>query len=159
MLILLQYTVLLMQDNTTRSNMEYSTSIGLPEKLGKGDVCPPWWTIERNRFVGTVVVVLFWAINKATTTQSRHPAFINVSLRRTVSCVQQYAYRPLERLSTNVPSCVAGRRTFSQSAARRSYADTIQNLLIHKDTKVLCQGFTGKMVIHYPSMVDEETED
>ncbi|KAJ7706278.1 succinyl-CoA-ligase [Mycena rosella] len=37
-----------------------------------------------------------------------------------------------------------GRRTFSQSATRRSYADTIQNLLIHKDTKVLCQGFTGK---------------
>ncbi|KAJ7900247.1 succinyl-CoA synthetase-like protein [Mycena olivaceomarginata] len=40
--------------------------------------------------------------------------------------------------------CNAGRRTFSQSATRRSYADTIQNLLIHKDTKVLCQGFTGK---------------
>ncbi|KAF7306844.1 Succinate--CoA ligase [ADP-forming] subunit alpha, mitochondrial [Mycena indigotica] len=38
----------------------------------------------------------------------------------------------------------AGRRGFSQSAARRSYEDTIQNLLIHKDTKVLCQGFTGK---------------
>ncbi|KAJ6509443.1 succinate-CoA ligase [Mycena polygramma] len=40
--------------------------------------------------------------------------------------------------------CSAGRRTFSQSATRRSYADTIQNLLIQKDTKVLCQGFTGK---------------
>jgi len=40
--------------------------------------------------------------------------------------------------------CSTGRRTFSQSAARRSYADTIQNLLIRKDTKVLCQGFTGK---------------
>ncbi|KAI0067814.1 succinate-CoA ligase [Artomyces pyxidatus] len=38
----------------------------------------------------------------------------------------------------------AGRRAFSQSATRRSYEDTIQNLLIHKDTKVLCQGFTGK---------------
>lgn len=38
----------------------------------------------------------------------------------------------------------AGRRTFSQSATRRSYEDTIQNLLIRKDTRVLCQGFTGK---------------
>ncbi|TFY73416.1 hypothetical protein EWM64_g10596 [Hericium alpestre] len=38
----------------------------------------------------------------------------------------------------------AGRRLFSQSVSRRSYEDTIRNLLIHKDTKVLCQGFTGK---------------
>ncbi|KDQ63497.1 hypothetical protein JAAARDRAFT_53702 [Jaapia argillacea MUCL 33604] len=37
-----------------------------------------------------------------------------------------------------------GRRTFSQSATRRSYDDTIENLRIHKDTKVLCQGMTGK---------------
>ncbi|KAH7883498.1 succinate-CoA ligase [Phlebopus sp. FC_14] len=38
----------------------------------------------------------------------------------------------------------AGSRSFSSSAARKSYADSIQNLRIHKDTKVLCQGFTGK---------------
>ncbi|KAI6153667.1 succinyl-CoA synthetase-like protein [Pisolithus tinctorius] len=38
----------------------------------------------------------------------------------------------------------AGLRSFSTSTARRSYGDTIQNLRIHKDTKVLCQGFTGK---------------
>ncbi|TRM60258.1 succinyl-CoA synthetase-like protein [Schizophyllum amplum] len=37
-----------------------------------------------------------------------------------------------------------GRRAFSQSASRQSYEDTIHNLRIHKDTKVLCQGFTGK---------------
>jgi hypothetical protein len=55
---------------------------------------------------------------------------------------------------TFVQSCIplnprlltAGRRSFSQSASRKSYTDTIQNLLIHKDTKVLCQGFTGKTV-------------
>ena len=44
------------------------------------------------------------------------------------------------------PGSLAGRRAFSQSATRRSYESTIKNLLIHKDTKVLCQGFTGKTV-------------
>ncbi|KAF8587330.1 succinyl-CoA-ligase [Ramaria rubella] len=38
----------------------------------------------------------------------------------------------------------AGRRTFASSASRLSYEDTIANLRIHKDTKVLCQGLTGK---------------
>lgn len=41
---------------------------------------------------------------------------------------------------------LAGRRAFSQSTTRQSYENTIQNLLVHKDTKVLCQGFTGKTV-------------
>jgi hypothetical protein len=40
----------------------------------------------------------------------------------------------------------AGRRTFASSASRLGYEDTISNLRIHKDTKVLCQGFTGKTV-------------
>ncbi|KAI0788665.1 succinate-CoA ligase [Abortiporus biennis] len=48
------------------------------------------------------------------------------------------------RHSTQSIASAAGRRAFSQSASRRSYDDTIRNLLIHKDTKVLCQGFTGK---------------
>lgn len=35
-------------------------------------------------------------------------------------------------------------RGFSSSAACASYEDTIKNLLITKDSRVICQGFTGK---------------
>ncbi|KAK7059050.1 Nuclear import receptor [Paramarasmius palmivorus] len=48
------------------------------------------------------------------------------------------------RQTTHSLARSVGRRAFSQSSARRGYEDTIQNLRIHKDTKVLCQGFTGK---------------
>jgi len=49
----------------------------------------------------------------------------------------------LSRVSRSLATS-AGRRAFSQSATRHSYENTIQNLLVHKDTKVICQGFTGK---------------
>jgi len=35
-------------------------------------------------------------------------------------------------------------RLFSHSTPRQAYADTLSNILIKKDTRVLCQGFTGK---------------
>jgi len=37
-----------------------------------------------------------------------------------------------------------GRRAFSQSATRSAYSDTIKNLAVKADTRVICQGFTGK---------------
>ncbi|KAG8722770.1 Succinate--CoA ligase [ADP/GDP-forming] subunit alpha, mitochondrial [Ceratobasidium sp. 394] len=42
------------------------------------------------------------------------------------------------------PAVGSAERLFASSAIRRGYEDTIPNLKIHKGTRVLCQGFTGK---------------
>lgn len=76
----------------------------------------------------------------------------SVPPRRTIcSAVQENRLRVTVRgmysqAALRADDALVGRRTFSQTAARRSYDDTIKNLYIRPDTKVLCQGFTGKTV-------------
>ena len=82
----------------------------------------------------------------------------HVCTRRTVArrdrCVPSPA---LPTFPASIPAYApAGRRAFSRSAARQNYEATIQNLLIHKDTKVLCQGITGKTVGHRRCGVAEQ---
>lgn len=57
-------------------------------------------------------------------------------------------YRPLSRTRPSGLLLRASRqstRYFSSSLVRPSYEDTIQNLKIGKDTRVIYQGFTGRV--------------
>lgn len=51
--------------------------------------------------------------------------------------------RPLQQCN-NTTTCL-NNRAFTSSALRRSYADTIPNLKIGKNTRVIYQGFTGRV--------------
>lgn len=53
------------------------------------------------------------------------------------------AIRPSHASLPNLIRC--NRRLFSASSCRRSYEDTVQNLRIGKHTRVIYQGFTGRV--------------
>ncbi|KAK3109616.1 hypothetical protein LTR53_016945, partial [Teratosphaeriaceae sp. CCFEE 6253] len=52
---------------------------------------------------------------------------------------------PLRTLASSTPTSSVSRRAFSLSRPRQSYDDTVQNLRIGKHTRVIYQGFTGRV--------------
>ncbi|KAG0251398.1 succinate-CoA ligase, alpha subunit [Mortierella polycephala] len=50
----------------------------------------------------------------------------------------------LASFRTAASTAKAGQRMFSSSAKAAGYEKTVKNMLINKNTKVVCQGFTGK---------------
>ncbi|WFD20131.1 hypothetical protein MCAP1_002375 [Malassezia caprae] len=53
----------------------------------------------------------------------------------------------------------AGSRGLATSAMRRSYEDTIKNIYVQKDSRIICQGFTGKTgTFHCQQTLDYGTQ-
>lgn len=61
-------------------------------------------------------------------------------LRSTVNGKRKAIYT---RVCANRENYLVARRTYANNGG---YESTYKNLLINKDTKVICQGFTGKQV-------------
>lgn len=53
------------------------------------------------------------------------------------------AFSSLPAVAARSAAPAPSSRLFSTTALRSSYEDTLKNLLIKKDSKVICQGFTG----------------
>ncbi|THH11118.1 hypothetical protein EW145_g861 [Phellinidium pouzarii] len=108
-----------------------------------------------NEFPGesiSIVITIFHALNQVPTPVSFGPAKqqlladVTSSLNNGEPDNVKKAIGVFQRRATQSFARSISVRAFSHSAPRFSYEDTTRNLLIHKDTKVLCQGFTGKTV-------------